>query len=77
MTRTNLAENFRRNLSRVMNNRKLNQRDMASLLGTSQPYVCQVLRGYRGVGLESVVKFAHALDMDPLELLRSPRHRNS
>jgi transcriptional regulator with XRE-family HTH domain len=49
-------------LAALRERRKLTQRQVAKLLGTSQPYVAKIESGrIRNLGVGTLVKYAHAL----------------
>lgn len=55
-------DNFVNELLRVMSEKNINQKELAQKIGTSQAYVSKVLGGDVNLSIESMSKFAFALD---------------
>lgn len=66
---TKLQTIFRRNVQRLLDEYGWTQTDLAAEMGVTKGFVSQVMTTHRGVGLESVEKFAAALGVEPSALI--------
>ncbi|MFZ0962158.1 MAG: helix-turn-helix transcriptional regulator [Terriglobia bacterium] len=66
----NLRSIFARNLRKSRLNKSLSQERLAELAGLHRTYVSSVERCERNITLETVERFAAALGVDPIDLLR-------
>lgn len=64
-----LVRNFRLNLARIIEERKLMVTQVAAMMGSTHPVVSDHLRGRNSPTLSMVAKIASALGVDPLALL--------
>ena len=70
-TATPLAERFRENVKRVLDEQGISRTLLAERLGCSGAHVTQMLKSdFEGVRLDTLQKWAAALEVDPVELLR-------
>jgi transcriptional regulator with XRE-family HTH domain len=67
-----LGEVFGSNVRRLRQARKLSQEALADSVGLAVTYVGQIERGRRNPTLAVVERFAAALKVDALDLLREP-----
>lgn len=58
------------NLRQARQQRNLSQEALADLAGLHRTYVGSVERGERNVSIDNIQRLAHALDLDPADLLR-------
>jgi transcriptional regulator with XRE-family HTH domain len=58
-----LLEEVSISLQKAMNEQGLKRKDLANILGTSPSYITKVLRGHANLSLESLAKFAFALNL--------------
>ncbi len=65
----NLAEVFRENVRRRMEQLDFSQTDLAEQMGVTRSAVNQMLTGHREPGLGSLQSFAKALNTTPSKLL--------
>ena len=54
----------------VRSHRALSQDQLAEMAGISRPYLSAIERGEQNVGLVNLVRIAHALRVDPSDLVR-------
>lgn len=64
-----LAEVFRANVRRRMEQLGVTQAELAERMGVTRPFVSHMLTGYRNPGLESLERFAAALDVKACRLI--------
>jgi len=50
-------------VERVADQKKLNRKELASLIGTSASYITQLFRGTKFINIETIAKFQKALDI--------------
>jgi len=50
-------------VERVADEKKLNRKDLAALIGTSPSYITQLFRGTKIINIETIAKFQKALDI--------------
>lgn len=67
---------FRANVEYHLDQRGWGRKDLADAMGVTSSYITQVLGGHRGVGLVAVDKFADALKVESVELLKSRKSRS-
>lgn len=67
-TRLRLAHNLRRE----RHERNLSQEALADLAGLHRTYIGSIERGERNVSIDNIERLAHALGLDPVDLLRAP-----
>ena len=72
-----LAHAFRVNVRRRMQQLNVSQVELAEKLGVTQPHVSLMLNGKRNPGLESLEKFADALETTAAKLLDETRLQKS
>lgn len=64
-----LNENFRRNLARIMADRKISKAAMSRIGKISKTHLDGILEGWNGVTLKTVMKISSALAVDPVAML--------
>ena len=72
-----LREAFARNLVRLREARSWTQEELARRAGISRTYIGNVENCMYAASLDVIEKAAHALGVQPLEMLRPPRERKS
>jgi transcriptional regulator with XRE-family HTH domain len=72
-----LRQVFAVNLRRLRHAKGLSQEDLAYEAGVNRSYMSKLEKGASYPGLEIIGKLAAVLGVDPAELLRRPRRRNS
>jgi transcriptional regulator with XRE-family HTH domain len=65
-----LRKNFAANLRREREARGLSQESLAHEAGLHRTYVGSVERGERNISLDNVERLAHALGVEPADLMR-------
>ena len=50
-------------VERIADEKKLNRKDLAALIGTSPSYITQLFRGTKIINIETIAKFQKALDV--------------
>jgi transcriptional regulator with XRE-family HTH domain len=70
------SENFRANLRSIMALRGISQRDFASRIGMSYPYVNKVLQGIYSPPLKTCEHMAETLGMTVSEMILEPKKFN-
>ena len=65
----NLANVFRQNVRRRMEQLKMNQAELAKRLNVTDAYISRILNGARNPGLQSLEQFADVLDTTASRLL--------
>jgi transcriptional regulator with XRE-family HTH domain len=70
-----LREVFATNLRRLRHAKGLSQDDLAYEAEVSRSYLSQLEKGAFYASLKIVDKLARVLDVEPAELLRSPKNR--
>lgn len=53
---------FLSEIERISEEKELNRKDLAALIGTSASYITQLYRGNKVINLETIAKFQKALD---------------
>ncbi len=69
----NLAEVFRDNVRRRMDQLGVTQAELAERMGVTRPFISHMLTGHRNPGLESLQNFADALDTTAAKLLEEKK----
>jgi transcriptional regulator with XRE-family HTH domain len=72
-----LRQVFAVNLRRLRHAKGLSQEDLAYEAGVNRSYMSKLEKGASYPGLEIIGKLAAVLGVEPAELLRLPRRRNS
>ena len=68
----NLQQHFRDNLASALRTRGMTQSALARLMNISPQTVGDYYHGRKSPGLEVVERFAHALGLNPMDLLTEP-----
>jgi transcriptional regulator with XRE-family HTH domain len=70
MTEKNLRDILSQNIKRFRNYRKLSQADFAEKINISIPFLSDIENGKKWGSPATLVKMAHALNIEPYELLK-------
>jgi transcriptional regulator with XRE-family HTH domain len=70
-----LRQVFAANLRRLRHARGLSQEDLAHEASVNRTYMSKIEKGGTWVGLEIIGKLAMVLEVEPAELLRTPKKR--
>jgi transcriptional regulator with XRE-family HTH domain len=70
MTDMELRGILSRNIKRYRHSRNLSQADLAEKLDISVNFLCNIENGNRWMSLQTLVKFASALNIEPYELFK-------
>ena len=70
MTEQELRGILSRNIKRHRHSRNLSQADLAEKLDISVNFLCNIENGNRWISLQTLVKFASTLNIEPYELLK-------
>lgn len=66
-----LREIFSSNMRRIRMQKGISQEDLAFSSGLHRTYISDVERATRNISIDNIEKIAHALDVSPIELLKS------
>lgn len=66
-----LRDTFAANLRRLRNEKNLSQDDLAYAAEVSRSYLSQIEKGKYHVSLKTIGKLAEALNVEPVELLKT------
>ena len=76
MSEGELQRRVGENLRRYRERRRISQEAFAEILGVHRTYMGSVERGERNLTLRTLERLANAVELDPLELLRTaPKRR--
>lgn len=64
-----MSEKFIENLKRLMQNKKINQAQLAENVGVSQSFISYMMHGYKKPSVELLCRIARELDCTTDELL--------
>lgn len=69
MTREDWMENFGENLNDILNEKKINQRDLSKMTGIPTSSISAYINKQTMPSAEVIVKLSYALDVDYFDLL--------
>ena len=67
---------FLSEVEKVMENRKINKKDLAKIIGTSSSYVTQLFRGDKLINFKTLAKIKKGLNLK-FEIKIKPEHKDS
>jgi transcriptional regulator with XRE-family HTH domain len=73
--RMDLRQVFASNLRRLRHARRLSQEELAHQADVNRTYMSKIEKGGTWVGLEIIGKLSTVLEVEPAELLKTPKKR--